>query len=136
MFGAGARLAARLDLGAIGEVAPQPRDVFVIYLAHVIHAERADLATRAEIAPAAAEARAARTPVGSTGPITESVARSLSGSVASTIAESVARSIAGAVARAAANWRHQAAELSSRLHPHAPLRSGSPAHLTVTGLAR
>src|SRR5258708_24772368 len=99
MFGAGARLAARLDLGAIREEASQPRDVFVIYLAHVIHAECADLATRAEIAPAAAEARAAGTSIGSASSITGSVSRPVSGSVT----ESVARSIAGSVAGAAAH---------------------------------
>jgi hypothetical protein len=142
MFGTGARLAARLDLGAIREVAPQPRDVFVIYLAHVIYAERADLAARAEITSAAAEAWSAGTPVGSTSAIAasvsgsiasaiaESVAGSIAESVAGSIAESVAGSIASAIAGAAAHGRRWAASLSSGLHARAPLRSGSPAHLT------
>jgi hypothetical protein len=60
MLGAGAGLAARLDLGAVREVAAQATHVFVVDLADVFDTERADLAARAEVASASAGAPVAR----------------------------------------------------------------------------
>ncbi len=57
--GAGAKLAARLDLATLGEVAAHARDVLVIDLADVVGAERANLTTRAEAATAATAPAAA-----------------------------------------------------------------------------
>ena len=54
--GAGAQLPARLDLAPLREVAAQARNVLVVNDLHVVHAERADLATR-HIAATAAPAR-------------------------------------------------------------------------------
>ena len=62
MLGAGASLAARLNLGALRDVATQASNIFIINLTHVIDAEGADLAARAEITSAAtAKTRAAKT---------------------------------------------------------------------------
>ncbi len=43
---AGAGLAARLDLAALGQVAAKAGDVFVVDLHHAVHAEGAHLAAR------------------------------------------------------------------------------------------
>jgi hypothetical protein len=52
--GTGAEFAARFDLATLGDVAPEPPDVFVINFIDVIDTECADLAARPE--PAAATA--------------------------------------------------------------------------------
>src|SRR5215203_4118716 len=58
MFGAGAGLAARLDLAALGDVAPQAREVLVVDLFDAVHAEGANLAARAKAAAAEASSAA------------------------------------------------------------------------------
>ena len=42
----GAGLTTRLDLGPLGQVLAQARNVLVIYMFHFVHAEAADLAPR------------------------------------------------------------------------------------------
>jgi hypothetical protein len=44
VLGAGACLAARLDLAAIRQIPAQARTVLIVYLAYVINAKRTDLA--------------------------------------------------------------------------------------------
>ena len=50
MLGAGACLAARLNLATIRDVATQATDIFVVNLAHMVNAKRADFAPRTEVA--------------------------------------------------------------------------------------
>ncbi len=61
VFGAGACLAARLDFGALRDVAAQTPNILVINLTNMIHAESADLAARAKIAATSAASRTHRT---------------------------------------------------------------------------
>jgi hypothetical protein len=53
MRGTGARLAARFDLGAVGQETPQAAEILVVDLFDFVYAELADLATRGELAAAA-----------------------------------------------------------------------------------
>jgi hypothetical protein len=61
MARAGAGLASWLNLTAIGEIAVQARDIFIVDLDHMIDTERADLATTRS-APTATKAPAATIP--------------------------------------------------------------------------
>ncbi len=78
--GAGAELAARLDLASLGDVAAQARGVLVVDLPDLVDTESADLAPPAEAATAAparstSAARAARaTPATRTAPAARTVA--------------------------------------------------------------
>ena len=60
MPGAGAGLAARLDLAALGDMATQARKVLVIDLLDPVHAEGANLSARAKAAAAAEASSSAR----------------------------------------------------------------------------
>ena len=63
MAGAGAKLAARFDLAALGKVAAKTGDILVIDLIDVVGAEAADLAARAEAATTAATPATALRPI-------------------------------------------------------------------------
>ena len=58
VLGAGAGLAARLDLGAVGQEAAQPHQVLVVDVVDLVDAELANLAARRVLA--------ARAPAGAT----------------------------------------------------------------------
>ena len=47
VLGAGAGFAARLNLGAVRQVAAQALGILIVDVAHVVHTELADLAARA-----------------------------------------------------------------------------------------
>ena len=59
MGGTGAGLAARLNLGAVGQETPQAPEILVVDLFDLVDAELADLATRGEFSAAAAATTAA-----------------------------------------------------------------------------
>jgi len=61
VLGASARLAARLDLGALRDVAAQAPNILIVNFTDVIDAEGADLSTRAEITAATTATRATET---------------------------------------------------------------------------
>ena len=61
VLGAGAGLAARLDLGALRDITAQAANILIIYLAHAVDAKRANLPPRAKIASTATKARATET---------------------------------------------------------------------------
>src|SRR5215471_8990490 len=54
MFGAGAGLAAWLNLATIRNIAPQTRHFFIFYFAYAVNAKGADFAPRITLACAAA----------------------------------------------------------------------------------
>jgi hypothetical protein len=58
MLGAGACLTARLDFGALRDVAAQAPNILIVNFSNVIYAEGADLPARAEIATSTAATRA------------------------------------------------------------------------------
>jgi hypothetical protein len=101
--GARARLAPWLYLGALREVAPEPRHIFVVYCLYVVHAEGANLASR-NIAVAAA------TPTGASGP-SAAGAISTAGPGAPTASRAEAAATAGAITATAAGARRVTALL-------------------------
>ena len=61
--GAGAKLAAWLDLAALGKMAAKTGDILIIDFIGVVGAETADLAARAETATAATASATALRPI-------------------------------------------------------------------------
>jgi hypothetical protein len=57
VLGAGAHLAARLDLAAFADVTPEPGQVLVVNVLDVVHGELGDLASRGVASAAGATAR-------------------------------------------------------------------------------